>query len=298
MNILLLGHGYVGSYLRPYLERAGHAVTVCDQNLERLTGVAHAIHNRYQDLTIADLACFDAILWFAGHSSVPMSQNDPDGATANNCFDLLQLAKRKRVSTRLIYASTASVYSVAQTGEDDVPPALDETETRLNPVNPYDASKVAFDALASCFASNVTGLRLGTVSGASPILRRELVFNAMNLSAMNQGLVRVSNAHAHRTILFLSDLAHYVGALLRSPQALPRILNVGSFNVSFGELALIIATHHGVPVELGEATPTYSFRTNWRRIIGLAGEPKAMSIAEQCAMFAGAMEQPRKALAS
>ena len=73
MRILLIGHGYVGSYLRPCLEEAGCRVIVCEQAVDRLAGVAGAVHCRYQDLTIGDLASFDTILWFAGHSSVPMA---------------------------------------------------------------------------------------------------------------------------------------------------------------------------------------------------------------------------------
>lgn len=77
MKILLVGHGYVGSYLLPALVQAGLDVSVCDQNVDRLAGVPNAMRCRYQELTIADLADFNVILWFAGHSSVPMSLSDP-----------------------------------------------------------------------------------------------------------------------------------------------------------------------------------------------------------------------------
>ncbi|HEY8128699.1 MAG TPA: hypothetical protein VIF39_08325 [Hyphomicrobium sp.] len=77
MKILLVGHGYVGAYLRPVLTQTGLDVSVCDQNVERLAGVPNAMRCRYQELTISDLADFSAILWFAGHSSVPMSLRDP-----------------------------------------------------------------------------------------------------------------------------------------------------------------------------------------------------------------------------
>jgi UDP-glucose 4-epimerase len=298
MTVLLIGHGYVGSFLRPALQQAGFDVAVCDQNLSRLAGLPDAIHNRYQGLTIGDLGGFEAILWFAGHSSVPLSVQDPDGAIANNCFDLMQLAKRKRVGTRLIYASTASVYSISQRGPLHIPPAVDEDETRLNPLNPYDVSKIAFDALAACFTSEVTGLRLGTVSGHGPALRRELVFNAMNLSALEKGRVTVANRYAHRNILFLDDLAHYVVRLLRTPGSLPRILNAGSYNLTFGELANEIAEHYGVPVEEGPDSKTYSFRMSARRIDDLCGAPQRRTIASRCAQFASAVEIPLKAMAS
>jgi nucleoside-diphosphate-sugar epimerase len=284
MKILLIGHGYVGAYLRPVLIRSGLDVVVCDQNVERLAGVENAMRCRYQELTIADLADFSVILWFAGHSSVPMSLRDPDGALANNCLDLLHFARRKPINARLIYASTASVYSVLSDGEA-VPPALDESETRLDPMNPYDCSKISIDALARCFANAITGLRLGTVCGASPQLRAELVFNAMNLAAMRDGYVQVSNRHSHRNLLFLEDLAHYVLKLVELNADLPPILNTGSLNISIGELADRIAAFHGVPVvDKGNST-TYSFRMNCNKIQSLCGAAPEISIAERCARF-------------
>jgi len=298
MKILLIGHGYVGSYLRPQLEAAGWHVTVCEQAIAKLAGVPNAVHCRYQELTIGDLADFGVILWFAGHSSVPMALKDPDGAIANNCLDLLQLAKRKPLRTRLIYASTGSVYSVELGAGAAVPPTMDETETLLNPINPYDCSKISFDSLARCFATAVTGLRLGTVCGYSPHLRGELIFNAMNAVAMREGRVRVSNRSAHRCILFLDDLGHYVLRLLQTPDALPPILNAGSRNLSVGDLADAIAAFHGVPVEEMPDTKTYSFRMNCRRMHALCGTPPDTSLAEHCAAFTTALRASELKIAS
>jgi len=295
MNVLLVGHGYVGSFLRPLLIDAGHDVAVCEQNVDRLAGVKNAMRCRYQELTVADLAKFDVILWFAGHSSVPMSLSDPDGALANNCLDLLHFARRKPVECRLIYASTASVYSVLADDTDTVPPALDESETRLDPVNPYDCSKISIDALARCFANAITGVRLGTVCGNSPQLREELIFNAMNLMAMRSGYVQVMNRRSHRNILFLDDLAHYVLRLVAISDPLPPILNTGSLNISIGELALGIAAFHGVPIIDKGNSKTYSFRMNCGKIQALCGAPPAVTLAHRCAAFRDACDAGLKA---
>ncbi len=298
MKILLIGHGYVGSHLRPLLEAAGCRVTVCEQAAARLAGVRSGVHCRYQELSISDLADFPVILWFAGHSSVPMALKDPDGAIANNCLDLLQLAKRKPLATRLIYASTGSVYSVELGAGMAAPPTMDETETLLNPVNPYDCSKIAFDALARCFATAVTGLRLGTVCGYSPQLRGELIFNAMNVAALRDGRVRVANRRAHRGILFLDDLGHYVLRLLQVGEPLPPILNAGSYNLSVGELADAVAAFHDVPIEEMPDTKTYSFRMNCQRIRALCGAPAETSLAERCRAFTMALGDEQLRLAS
>lgn len=285
MKILLVGHGYVGSYLLPALVQAGHDVSVCEQNVDRLTGVPNAMRCRYQELTIADLSDFSVILWFAGHSSVPMSLSDPDGALANNCLDLLHFARRKPLNARLIYASTASVYSVMMSENGIAPPSLDESETRLDPVNPYDCSKVSMDALARCFANGITGLRLGTVCGMSPLLRPELIFNAMNIAAMRDGCVQVRNRRSYRNILFLEDLAHYVLRIIELRHDLPPILNTGSLNVSIGQLADSIAAFHGVPVVDHGNALTYSFQMNCQKIQSLCGAPRPISIAERCERF-------------
>jgi UDP-glucose 4-epimerase len=285
MKILLVGHGYVGSFLLPVLTQAGYDVSVCDQNVDRLAGVRNAMRCRYQELTIADLADFKIILWFAGHSSVPMSLSDPDGALANNCLDLLHFARRKQLNARLIYASTASVYSAIQPEDGPVPPPLDESETRLDPVNPYDCSKISMDALARCFANAITGIRLGTVCGTSPYLRAELIFNAMNIAAMRDGYIQARNRNSYRNILFLEDLGHYVLRLIDLADDLPPILNTGSLNVGIGELADAIAKFHGVPVVDHGNSKTYSFQMNCTRIQSLCGAPRPVSIYERCARF-------------
>lgn len=286
MNLLLVGHGYVGSFLRPQLEAAGHTVMVCDQDLRRIAGLPLAIRCRYQELALADFRDFDVILWFAGHSSVPMSLADPDGAMNNNCLDLLQLARRKPARTRLIYASTASVYSTeCDAGQTFPPPELSERETKLSPVNPYDCSKISFDSLARCFAENVVGLRLGTVCGYGPQLRGELVFNAMNRAAVQKGYVPVANRHAWRSILFLDDLADYVCALVEMHEVIPPILNAGSLNSTIGDIAEAVAAFHGVPIVVQPDTKTYSFRMNCNLMTSLCGPPKALSLVERCAEF-------------
>ncbi len=299
MRLLLIGHGYVGSYLRLKLLQAGHEVDVCDENPVAIDGVPNALCRRYQWLSAKQIRTYDSILWFAGHSSVPKSLTDPDGAVANNCLDLLTFARSRPSEVRLIYASTASVYSLPQRSSLDlVPPELNENMTLLNPLNAYDCSKISFDALARCFAENLVGLRLGTVCGMAPNLRPELIFNAMNLSAIEQGFVRVSNPHAMRSVLFLDDLARYVCCLLSVHAPLPPILNVGSMNVSIGQMAEEVAQFHGVPVVRGADTPTYSFRMDCARLRSIAFEPRAASLSERCAEFSAEYVEQRLRAAS
>ena len=281
MKILLVGHGYVGSYLFRFLQEKVTDITCCDAHQG---GPEVTLRSRYQDLTAEQIAQFDTILWFAGHSNVPMSIKDPEGALANNCLDLLEFAKRKRPETKMIYASTGSIYSFDASQADAGPMMLKESETRLNPVNPYDCSKVAFDALASCFTENLTGIRMGTVAGVSPRTNSVLIFNSMNLAAINDKCVRVANSHASRGILFLEDLAFFISKLIEQDN-LPRILNAASTHLTVGALATQISDFYGVEVLKQPDSQTYSFQMDCEAIHRLCGKPPVKTIAERCDDF-------------
>jgi nucleoside-diphosphate-sugar epimerase len=100
---------------------------------------------------------------------------------------------------------------------------------------------------------------MGTVCGYSPKLRSELIFNAMNISALEKKLVNVTNKKSFRTILFLDDLLCTVLDQLKTQRTMQKFLNVGSLNLSIGELANTIAEFYGVPVIDHGDTETYSF---------------------------------------
>lgn len=286
MKILLVGQGYIGSCLTEHLTDRGHEVTVCSVTfgLPPMANVRH-VEGRYQDLQSDFLASFDRILWFAGHASVGEAVRDVSGAIRNNCFDLLEFARRKPDHVPLIYASTASLYSVSHNShEKAAPEPRREAEALISSLNAYDSSKAAFDALVGPLAQNTCGLRLGTVCGFSPRLRPDLVFNSMNLSAMKTGKVWVSNRGAWRSLLFLEDLCHVIDVLLAAETA-PRFLNLASFDTQIGTLADEIAAFHGVDVELLPDTPTYSFRMATDLMSGIAGPLMGRTIAERCEDF-------------
>ena len=255
-KILLIGGcGYVGSYLYQQLERAGFIVTVVDL-LKRGNPLGlKVIEEDYANLQQDFLRQFDAVLWFGGHSSVGQSLADPDGAAFNNCVNLFSFAKLLAVHTKLIYASSASLYSTKST---PVVPASEGSLINIPSQNAYDISKFAFDYLAKGFLSNYFALRMGTVSGYSPNLRPELVFNAMNIAAATTGRVHLKNSDSNRTILFLSDLWLLVRKLLVTPQQ-PGVYNAGSMSFKMGELAHGIASTWNAQVICEGDSDTYSF---------------------------------------
>lgn len=256
-KILLIGGcGYVGSFLREHLTQDGFDVDVCDSMMRGNPAGEPLFPLDYAQLSIRDLREYGHVLWFAGHSSVASANQDPQGALRNNCLNLFELAQKLAPGARLVYASTASLYS-RPVGESR--PGR-ENDSIAPCDGAYDISKFAFDYIARQFVSRFVGLRMGTVCGHSPNLREDLVFNRMNLTALREGHVEVSNQQSLRGLLFLDDLLQCVRRCL-SPQGanIHGFLNLASIHCRIGELAQRIARWHGVPVVKRDDSTTYSF---------------------------------------
>lgn len=255
-KILLVGGcGYIGSFLYSQLISCGHDVTVCDLEKRGNPLKIPIISEDYKNLRKDFLSQFDSVLWFAGHSSVGMSTQDPDGALKNNCLDLFNFAKLIPKETKFIYASSGSLYSAKG---NIVHPSDENSLINIPSQNSYDISKFAFDYLATHFLGNYFGLRMGTLSGHSPNLRSELVFNAMNISAIENGYIKLKNENSWRTILFLDDLWHFIQQLIYYEHT-PGFYNVGSYSCTIGQLAQRISKTWNAPIINEGDSSTYSF---------------------------------------
>lgn len=292
-KILLIGGcGYIGSYLYQRLEYSGFAVTVVDLLKRGNPLCIPVINDDYANLSDDFLRRFDAVLWFAGHSSVGQSVSDPDGAVANNCLNLFSFAKRLPPRTKLIYASSGSLYS---TSSSPTVPASEASLATIPSQNAYDISKFAFDYLAKNFLSNFYALRMGTLSGYSPNLRPELVFNAMNIAAVATGTVHLKNSASYRTILFLSDLWVLVNKLLTVHHE-PGVYNAGSISFRLGELAHGIATTWGARVLHEGDSETYSFLLDTTRMKAICGiDLVSTDLSQRCREFIDQYEVVRSA---
>lgn len=279
-NILLIGGcGYIGSFLYHKLREAGFTVTVCDYLERGNPNNIDVLQCDYAELDQSMLQQFGAILWFGGHSSVSQSVAEPHQALINNCLNLYNFAQKLHQDTKFIYASTGSIYS---TKNRKVVPATESEEIKAPSDNAYDISKFSFDYLAENFLNNYYALRMGTLAGYSPNIRKELVFNAMNLSAVMSGKIHLSNQHASRTILFLDDLWLLIFKLLSTEQD-PGILNAGSFSCSIGELAKAIADTWNVDIVDHGNTQTYSFILDTTRMEKICGDTiQTRTINQRC----------------
>lgn len=288
-SILLVGGcGYIGSFIYSRLLSECITPVVCDKLLRGNPLNVKTLECDYSTLTSADLDQFDTVIWFAGHSSVQQSVTDPEGALANNCINLLAFAKKLKSSTRFIYASSGSLYSLP-VGES-LSPSTESDLVRIPYQNAYDISKFAFDYLAEHFLSNFYALRMGTLSGWSPNLRTELLFNSMSISAATKGEVYLKNSDAYRTVLFLDDLWLLIKKFLTA-DAPSGFYNVGSVSAKIGEFAEQIAATWGAKVVDQGKSETYSFWLNTGRMDALLAKNdddlssitnRSLEFVEQC----------------
>jgi UDP-glucose 4-epimerase len=279
MKVLLIGAaGYIGNYLSQELSNL-YELDVCDYLGVELDRAKHYKMD-YRNLSAKDVNEYSWILWFAGHSSVPQSINDPIGALYNNNIGLIEFfQKTLPKKTKVIYASTGSLYS--QGGP--ILKSATETDQVYPSANAYDISKFAFDYLAPNYFDNFYGLRMGTLSGFSKKLRPELIFNKMNIDAIENGVVNVANSNNSRSLLFLSDLLEIINLIIKKTPE-PGFYNAASVSDTIEQFALEISKHHRAALNYLPDSPSYSFALNCRKLIDLGFKPE-LNISNQIVKF-------------
>jgi nucleoside-diphosphate-sugar epimerase len=185
------GNGYIGSALQQHIK----------------ADIIDITEFKYWRSCKWDVKDYDTIILLAGHSSMQMGRDDPDGAWLNNVVRFKLLLDELRDDQRLIYASSASVYN-------NIKSAPTEDCKEIDVMNMYDLSKFTIDQLAIQAKKHTYGLRFCTVNGYSPVLRVDLMLNKMVEDAKNKGIVTIKNAHLTRPILGIQDLCRGIKAIV------------------------------------------------------------------------------------
>ena len=174
MRILVTGGaGYIGSITTRVLLDAGHECVVID-TLERghrkaVDARAEFVQGSVGDDAVLDtvLPGCDAVMHLAGYIEVAESVAQPELYFRANVIDpvvMLEGMKRHGVNA-IVFSSTAAVY-----GEPESVPIREDAPTR--PVNPYGASKLAFEeVLEGCRAEQTIAsvrFRYFNVAGGWP----------------------------------------------------------------------------------------------------------------------------------
>jgi UDP-glucose 4-epimerase len=175
MRLLVVGGaGYVGSTTVETLVAGGQAVTVFD---DLSTGHAASVVNGARLVVgsmndqphlerVLEEERIDAVLHCAAKSLVGESMANPGVYYRNNVAGGVALLEAMRVAnvTRIVFSSTAAVY-----GEPRRVPIAEADRT--DPINPYGATKLAFEGAMRWFAAahgfRAISLRYFNVAGAT-----------------------------------------------------------------------------------------------------------------------------------
>tara|TARA_Y100001973_G_C5157440_1_gene311633 strand:- start:328 stop:1260 length:933 start_codon:yes stop_codon:yes gene_type:complete len=249
-RILILGGcGYVGSKLYRFLQNKYNVDTI---DLEWYGNFIND-NNQKQDISNLQkesLAKYDSIVLLAAHSSVKMCENNMISVLKNNVLNFIKLLSLVEKHQKFIYASSSSVYG------DTKKDIVNEEYSNFEPNNYYDLSKHEIDSYAKLSDRTYFGLRFGTVNGASPNLRNDIMINAMTYNAMKNGKVFCFNPEIHRPILGIKDLCRAVETIIEKGSYENRgIYNLASFNSTAKEISVKVAKTLNADLEIVEKLP-------------------------------------------
>ncbi len=184
MNVMVTGAaGYIGSHAVKRLLAGGHTVLGVDNFSVGPRGVIPLLKGldggrqrfTFEETAIEDLDtiegllmenAIDSVMHFAAYADVRESMREPLRYYLNNTSAAIRLLEACDAADveRFVFSSTCATYG--EVGPSDVP--LKETYPHRSPVNPYGASKLAFERALEDYAESCA--RKGKPFGAS-ILR-------------------------------------------------------------------------------------------------------------------------------
>ena len=252
--LIIGGNGYIGTRLHEYLS----IDDVEDIDLIDTCWFGKVIEDTivadYKTMSKEFYSEYDTIILLAGHSSVKMSEAGSNSCFNNNVKNFIELLD-KLTTQKFIYASSSSVYG--SVGGRTV----NEKYYGFEPYNQYDISKHTADLYAVKSDVEYYGLRFGTANGYSPVLRTDVMINAMVNSALRDGEIKLFIKDTMRPILGLNDLCGAVETIIDNDTDERGLYNLASFNKTAEQIAYEVSSVVGVPVVEYEADPTNIINT-------------------------------------
>lgn len=252
--LIIGGHGYVGSVVTRNMVKQGHDVTVVDrQPAAATTDTTTYTHIRCSSDQMHDsgvaIEAFHVII-FLGGVTKPSAPTSMTSVYRDALTGFGRLVDELTSEQCLIYTSSAGVYG------DTNGKMAEESDPLPVSINNYDYTKRCMDAATEMYAGTkqIYGLRLGSVCGDSPKFWKNPLLNAMVCNAVQERQVTVAHATKNRCILGFDDLCRVLNAIIdRGRPEISGIYNIGSFNVTVGDLAQIVVERYKCNLKTNDA---------------------------------------------
>ncbi len=281
------GAGFIGSNIARALVERGDDVTVIDNMFggreDAIPEGARLVRGDLRDAALLeDLCDVDVIFHQAAVKSVPRSLDQPlltHDSNVNGTVNLLLAAEKHSVS-RLVYASSSSVYG-------DVGDQRNVETMAPNPRSPYAASKLTGEYYCKVWSDlgrlPTTVLRYFNVFGPGqhPESKYSAVFPAF-ISALSEGRAPevFGDGKQARDFTFIDDVVEANLRAASAPAAEGTLMNIASGNPrSVNDVLRSVADELGTwidpvhsPERPGEIRNSYADITRARRV--LSWEPR------------------------
>lgn len=251
------GAGYLGSVLCHWLHTYGYCPTIVDIGWN---GFDHVVFPFWQcnvtNLYSYNLEDFDSVIHLASVSRASLEQERDSANIENHERETAHLISCLR-GQKLIFASSASVYGSQGN-------AILTEDSDCVPVCRYGKQKFACEKLVLDYGGDC--LRMGTLMGPSPLMRHDLVVNAMVWSAIVNREIKVWGSENCRPHLNVADAARAYIFFLNT-RKIGGVFNVAEANRDMLSLAAEVA--ECVSEKFGKSVPT-------RKIEGI--EPRSYCV--------------------
>ena len=254
MKILVTGGaGFIGTVTCETLLTSGHEVVCLDDLSAGGHHLLHLVNNRSFQFILADVrsegamraavARADAILPLAAVVGMPACDREPDQAHSVN-VDAIQLLMRLRSKQqRVVFPNTNSGYGTTAPG------VVCTEETPLKPISLYARLKAEAEAIVM-EGENTVALRLATVFGVSPRMRRDLLVNDFVWRAMTSRRIEVFEGEALRNYVHVRDVADAFRACATAWK-MSGVFNFGNDAINMSKLDLATAVSAAVSLQRG-----------------------------------------------
>lgn len=243
------GAGYIGSVLITELIKKKFDVTILDnfsfnqkkiitKIIKKKTKIIHG-DVRDSKLIKNTVKNFDIIIPLAAIVGAPLCMKDPNLTKSVNVGSIKKLIKNLSKDQIIIVPTTNSGYGIGK--KDD----FCTEKSPLRPVSLYGQTKVMAEKLILDH-KNSCSLRLATVFGTSPRMRRDLLVNDFVYKAFNFKKITLFEGHFRRNYIHINDVCRvFLFAIKNFNKFKNNIFNVGlsSANLTKNELCNKIKKH-------------------------------------------------------